>query len=70
MRVQILELQTQIANKAKSDDKKSLFSSDSEDEDYEQSKKSNRALISYVPQKVSFTKSATKKGIAKCRKKK
>ena len=65
-----MELQTQIANKAKSDDKKSLFSSDSEDEDYEQSKKSNRALISYVPQKVSFTKSATKKGIAKCRKKK
>ena len=70
MRIQISELQTQLAKKAKSNNENSIFSSDSEDEDYEQSKKSNRALISYVPQKVSFTKSATKKGIAKCRKKK
>ena len=35
MRVQISELQTQLAKKAESDDEKSLFSSDSKEEDEE-----------------------------------
>ena len=41
MRVQISKLQTQLTRKAKSYDKTSIFSSDNEEEDEEQSDKNN-----------------------------
>ena len=64
-----MELQTQLAKKAESDDKNSLFSSDSEDENEEQSNKNNQALIPYVHQKVASAKSASKGTTKRCKKK-
>ena len=66
-----MELQTQLAKKAKSNNENSIFSSDSEDEDEdeEQSNQDNQALITYVQQKVAFAKLASKETTKRHKKK-